>query len=474
MPENFRPALSTNPTRPGFWRVRFPAIAGIFFCIGLAGCVTAPRAPEISMARASKNHALDTGPFWWGTSTASYQNEDRAVRPGDPMYFETDWDVFGRDEKGAPFRGDDATFSWSHFDKDLALLKKIGVNHFRFSVEWARVQPKPGVWNEAAIRQYAEMARKVRAAGIEPVATLWHFTFPDWLYTKTSAKPDVNFLHPDTAAAWENYVRKMAEALAPHVRVFIPQNEPNGAVQLGWLGGHWPPAMLLRTFSYKHALAAAVRDFRKAAEIVRSERPDALIMSVHSLPVWRRNWMLDPTSAAYNTMMRQNYDHLDAVHDVCDIIGINYYYSQDADIPDFLFRGQGEAGPNYTQMGWKIDPRGIYDIVKQVGLRYQKPMVVVENGIGTQNELKRVKYVRDHVNQIRRALADGFDVRGYFAWTLVDNYEWTEGFGPKFGLSRVDPKTKDRILEPSGEFFAEIIRTYGNLRKDYQPGGPTK
>jgi beta-glucosidase len=448
----------------------FAPLPAFFVITALLGCVTAPRAPKITEQQAQKARSLDTGPFWWGTSTASYQNEDRAVRPGDLMYFETDWDVFSREEKGAPIRGDDATFSWTHFDNDVALLKKIGVTHFRFSIEWARVEPQPGVWNEAAIGQYAEMARKLRAAGIEPVVTLWHFTFPDWLYTKTSRKPNVNFLHPDLAEAWKRYVRRMALALAPHVRVFIPQNEPNGAVQLGWLGAHWPPGLLLRTFSYKRALAAAVRDFRVAAQIVRKVRPDALIMSVHSLPVWRRNYLKDPTAAAYNTMMRQNFDHLDAVYDVCDIIGINYYYSQDADILDFIFRGQGEMGPNYTQMGWKIDPKGIYDIVKQVGLRYQKPMVIVENGFGTQNELKRVKYVRDHINQIRRALADGYDVRGYFAWTLVDNYEWTEGFVPKFGLSRMDPETKQRILEPSGEFFAQVIKTYGNLRKDYCAG----
>jgi beta-glucosidase len=96
-------------------------------------------------------------------------------------------------------------------------------------------------------------------------------------------------------------------------------------------------------------------------------------------------------------------------------------------------------------------------------------MVVTENGIGTLTELKRVKYLRDHVNQIRLALADGYDVRGYFAWTLVDNYEWTEGYEPRFGLSVMDPKTKRRILEPSGVFFSEVIKKYGNLRRGFRP-----
>ncbi len=438
------------------------------------GCVTAPRPPELSAAQIARAHALETGPFWWGTSTSHYQNEDRAALPGEPDYFRTDWDVFTEDEGRAIPRGEEAVFSWTNFDADLAILKEIGVTHFRFGVEWARIEPRPGEYNDRALAQYLQMARKLRAAGIEPIVTLWHFTFPDWLYT-TSRKPNVNFLHPDMPAAWERFVTRVVRALKSEVRIFIPQNEPNGAVQLGWLGGHWPPGLLLRPWSYARANRAAIRAFRVAAEIVKRERPDALIMSVHSLPMWKKNQLQDWTLATYNTMQRQNYDHLDQIFDVCDLIGINYYYSQDATIPRFLFRGQGENSINYTQMGWKIDPSGLYSIIAEVGQRYQKPMVIVENGIGTLNELKRVKYLRDHVNQVRRALADGYDVRGYFAWTLVDNYEWTEGYEPRFGLSRMDPKTKRRILEPSGKFFREIIQTYGNLRRDFHPpGNPAK
>lgn len=437
-------------------------------CLVITGCVTAPKPPEITTKEAWKSHSVKTGPFWWGTSTSNYQNEDRAAKPGSPEFFRTDWDVFSEEEGKAAVRGEYATFSWTHFDKDIEVLKKIGVNHFRFGIEWARVEPRPGEYNEKAIRQYVDMARRLRAAGIEPVVTLWHFTFPDWLYT-TNPKPNVNFLHPDQEEAWKRFVQKMVKALAPEVRVFIPQNEPNGAVQLGWLAAHWPPGLFLNTGSYKKALDQAVKNFRYAAEVIRKERPDALVMSVHSLPMWRKNLVMDPTLVTYHTLLRQNFDHLDKIYDVCDLIGINYYYSQNADIPDLLNHGSGEKSLNYTQMGWKIDPRGLFDIIKQVGTRYEKPMVIVENGIGTQNELKRIKYLRDHVNQVRRALAAGYDVRGYFAWTLVDNYEWTEGFEPKFGLSVMDPKTKRRTLEPSGRFFGEMIRAYGNLRKDYRP-----
>src|SRR5690606_9060447 len=105
------------------------------------------------------------------------------------------------------------------------------VTHYRFGIEWARVEPRPGEFNEKAIRQYVRMARKLKAAGIEPVVTLWHFTFPDWLYDR-KRKNRSDFLHPDVEQAWNRYVTKMVRALAPHVRIYVPQNEPNGALYI--------------------------------------------------------------------------------------------------------------------------------------------------------------------------------------------------------------------------------------------------
>ena len=120
--------------------------------------------------------------FAWGISTASYQYEDPAVKPGDRDYFYSDWDILIEQGK-APAKGN-ALYSWTHFDKDLEALKKIGVTHYRFSISWPRVEPQPGVYNDEAIRGYVEMARRLKAAGIEPVICLWHFTFPSWLYDK--------------------------------------------------------------------------------------------------------------------------------------------------------------------------------------------------------------------------------------------------------------------------------------------------
>ncbi len=420
----------------------------------LGGCVMPPK--PYAKPESAKTGTVNTGPFWWGTSTASFQNEDRGVSPGEPGYFKTDWDVFA-EEGHIPPRGDDATFSWTYFDKDVAALKKIGVNHYRFGIEWGRVEPSPGEFNEKAIRQYVSMARKLRAAGIEPVVTLWHFTFPSWLYD-SKAKSRSNFLHPDVQTRWKEYVTRMVEALGPYVKVWVPQNEPNGALYIGYFGGHWPPGLLVTPGALKKASNVAVEMFREAAEIIREKDPGSLVMGIYSIPDWKRDGIQDPTGFVYNMMQRQNFDHLDRAADCMDLIGVNYYYSQSASVRRFILRPHGEQNSDYTQNGWLIDPEGLHSVLLEVHNRYGKPIVISENGIGTQSEQKKIRYYREHVNQMRRAMEDGVDIRGYFPWTLIDNYEWAEGYAANFGMTHVNKKTMTLELEPSGQWFANFIK----------------
>lgn len=396
---------------------------------------------------------VDTGPFWWGIASSPFQNEDRGEVPGSPNYFQTDWDLFG--EKGrVPVRGEEAAWSWSHFDRDVEALKKIGVNHYRFGVEWARVEPQPGRFNEAAIRRYVQMARKLRAAGIEPVVTLWHFTFPSWLVDpKRSSRS--RWMHPLYRERWPAYVEKMVAALAPHVRVFAPQNEPNGDLALGYISATWPPGNFLNFGGHAAALNQSVWGFRKAAEIIKNRRKDALILSIAALPYWERA-LLDPTQAYYNLMQRINFTHLDRTYDVCDLIGFNYYYTE---YPDFtaLLALKTRRGRNYSLLGWIVQPRSLYKQIRIVERRYGKPIVITENGIATTKDIRRVRYLFNHMLEVKEAMQDGADVRGYFVWTLVDNYEWHHGYKAPFGLAKLDKVTKQRLLRPSALFYRGII-----------------
>jgi beta-glucosidase len=393
-----------------------------------------------------------TTAFAWGISTASYQYENPDVTPGGAEYFSTDWDALVS-RGAAPPKGN-ALSSWTHFDKDLAALKKTGVTHYRFSLEWARIEPRPGEFNEAAIARYVAMARQLQAAGIEPVVCLWHFTFPDWLSDKKNP-PASNWLHPQVRTRWLAYLDKVLPRLAPYVNFFAPQNEPNGQITTAYLVGQWPPAMILATGTYWKAIAASTGMFRDAAARIKKVKPSAKVVSVEALPWWDRS-PLDPGGLCYNTMIHGNIDHLDRVWDVCDILGINYYYSQVASPTSFLAESF-RRGHNYTMMGWRIDPDGLYNEIRRVGDRYGKPMMITENGIATPDDSKRVWYMKNHLAAIGRAIRDGYDVRGYFAWSLADNYEWHYGYKAFFGLAHMDPLTYDRVLKPSASYFRATI-----------------
>lgn len=428
-------------------------MAAICAMMLLSGCVTPPAAPRLKKDPAAP--PVKTGPFWWGISTSPFQNEDRGEKPGSPNDFRTDWDLFA-DAKRVPPRGEEAAWSWTHFDRDLEALKKVGVNHYRFGIEWARVEPQPGRYNEAAIRRYVEMARKLRAAGIEPVVTLWHFTFPSWLVDPKRSNRS-RWLHPMFRERWSAYVNKMAKALAPQVRVFAPQNEPNGDLALGYISATWPPGHFLDLGGHAAALDESVWAFRDAAAIVRTHRRDALILSIAALPYWERA-LLDPTGAYYNFMQRINFTHLDRTFDVCDLIGFNYYYTE---YPDFtaLLALKARRGRNYSLLGWIIQPRSLYKQIRTVQRRYGKPIVITENGIATAKDIKRVRYLFNHMLEVKEAMQDGADVRGYFVWTLVDNYEWHHGYKAPFGMAKLDRTTKQRQLRPSALFYRGIIES---------------
>jgi len=416
----------------------------------LTSCITPPAKPRLP---ANPPKAVDTGPFWWGVASSPFQNEDRAEKEGSPNFFKTDWDLFAEDGRIPP-KGDEAVFSWSNFQNDIEALKKIGVNHYRFGIEWARVEPQPGRYNRAAIARYVRMARQLKAAGIEPIVTLWHFTMPSWLVTEGDVSSS-RWLHPDFLERWNAYVEVMAKALAPEVRTFAPQNEPNGDLALGYLGGVWPPGMLLNFGRYHRALDISIEAFRNAVPIIRKYRRDALILSVQALPYWKPT-IWDPTRAYYNFMQKINFSHLDKTFDLCDLIGFNYYYTEYADFTA-LIALKVRRGHNYSLLGWVIQPRSLYHQLKLVSERYGKPIVVTENGIATGKDIKRVRYMFNHALEVKEAINDGVDVRGYFVWTLVDNYEWHHGYKAPFGMSKMDPVTRRRILRPSALFYKGLI-----------------
>lgn len=384
-------------------------------------------------------------------SSSSFQTEDPPAAERAEA-FSTDWDRCYREGRLRHGRGR-GTRAWSRFDRDLEALRWLGVSHYRFSVEWARVEPRPGRYDDEAIARYAAQARALRAAGMEPVVCLWHFTFPDWLADRGAAEH--GFLHPLAPRRWDAYVERVVRALAGTATLFAPQNEPNMQSFLGFVGGVWPPMAALRFGLQRRSEELQIEAFRRAATMVRDLSPGARILSVQNVVHWQRS-RFDPGARFFAFTEALSYRHLDGIHDVVDLVGFNYYCRELASpaAPALMkLRSRRRA----SDLGWIIDPDGLERVAEALHGRYGKPLVVLENGIDDRDDSRRADYIRSHVAALGRARSAGIDVRGYFHWTLVDNFEWAEGFAPRFGLFALDEGSGDLVRKRSAEDYRALI-----------------
>jgi len=374
------------------------------------------------------------GDFWWGVATSPYQTED----PGDDV-FVTDWDLFAARGEIPEARGQ-GTQSWSRFERDLVALQELGVSHYRFGIEWARVEPKPGEYDDEAIAEYARRAAALSDAGIVPIVCLWHFTFPDWA-TDLDRGDATGWLHPQTRERWLPYVVRVSEALAPHVDLYSPQNEPNAAIMAGYFVGMWPPGIERDLKLVWAHTDAAADQWIAAATAIRQADPDAELITIQNIIAFAPEpW--DVAGVFTSIGSGYNYDHLDRVASHADVVGFNYYHRR-------------AASP--FPVAEQHYPRGIRVAIEDLTARYYKPVAIMENGIGTDDDALRTLYLRSHIRQVEIARSDGYEVRGYFAWSLMDNFEWALGYGSRYGLYSVDPDTGDLAAKGSAGIYAEIV-----------------
>jgi len=308
-----------------------------------------------------------------------------------------DWDLLVKAGK-APVVGN-ALYTWSDFDKDLAALKRIGVTHYRFSIEWARVEPRPGRYNEEAVRGYARMCRKLKEAGIEPVVTLWHFDFPAWL-TDAGAAPKRTGCIPGRVNAGRP-MWKMVRATAPYAGYYAPKTSPTASAHRL----HHRPLAPLPHPRFQGLQGGHHRQRRHVPRCGRHHQTS------ETLGQGAERGGASMVEARSARSRRADLQHRDALQlrpsrqdpDVCDIIGFNDYYSQRTGPVKFPLGGN-EARAQLRHDGVVHRSQAMGKQIRYVGKRYDKPMMITENGIATKNEEKRHRYLEDHVEQVRKAM----------------------------------------------------------------------
>ena len=411
-------------------------------------------------------------PRLWGTAVSHYQ-----VEGGDPCDW-TGWEQAGR-TRGEPCN--DAVDSWTRYESDAELAASAGANAFRFSVSWSRIEPRIGAYDCVALERYVRFVERLRSLGLEPIVTLFHYTHPLWFHSET---PWTSTASVDRFGA---FARTVAEAFGDRVRFYIPLNEPLVFALAGYYDGQIPPGLAdsrLLVRAVDHLLAAHCA----AGAAIRELQPRAAIGVAHNMvafaPERRRN-PLDRAVAGiahrcYNRGLIEafatgRWDFLlppftrirgrrDDLTRTIDVFGVNYYSRLHLRCPgrDRLlgsFSYVDSSGAGLTDNGWEIVPGALEELLVEAS-RSNLPLMITENGLADAADRRRPQFIHEHVDVIERMARRGLAVHGYLHWSLLDNYEWLDGFGPKFGLYEVDRATFERKPRPSVQAFRAAGRRF--------------
>ncbi|HEX8182419.1 MAG TPA: glycoside hydrolase family 1 protein [Candidatus Saccharimonadales bacterium] len=339
---------------------------------------------------------------------------------------------------------------YSRYEADFDLLGQLNMNAFRFSIEWSRLEPTEGLWNEAEVEHYRRYITALKSRNIEPVLTLWHWTLPVWFADKGG------FERSDNIHYFERYVRKVAEEFGAELRYVVTLNEPNVYTSFGYGTGTWPPARkrpLLAVRVYRNLIKSHIA----AYDILKLTNPELQIGPAAQLsdsrPVQPRNPLNRIVIALQ--MRIWNWWFLNAVRNKLDFIGVNYYFTE---YRDWMGRIKNPPGPR-SDLGWYMEPSGIQDLLQSVWRRYHKPLLIIENGLADADDKQRQWWLEQTLSALNKAMLGGVPVIGYLHWSLLDNFEWAYGWWPKFGLIAVDRHTMKRTIRPSAHWLAKRIQS---------------
>ena len=416
--------------------------------------------------------------FYWGASTSSHQVEGNT---------HNDWTEWERKNADRLAEGAHLKFGWlgkiwervrvqaehpenylsgsacdhyRRFKDDFDMARSLGHNAHRFSLEWSRIEPEEGKFDEKEIEHYRDVIKALRERGMEPFVTLWHWTLPLWVRNQ---------------GGWENkktiqdfvlYAEKIVELLGEHITFWIPLNEPSVYIGLGYVMGKFPPE---------------VKDYRKANAVLKN------LIEAHKLTyalihkkfgervsvgnAYNLHWHVPARSwNIFDILVVQVIDYIRDSRPISlakghqDFIGVNYYFR---DKVKFVGWG-GKFGPvdavntnaHVSDIGWDIAPEGLYHTLKKAA-KFGKPIYITENGIADAKDRQRAEFIKDHLKWLYKAIEEGADVRGYFHWSLLDNFEWAEGFTMKFGLVEMDFETLERKPRNSYYLYKEICEKNG-------------
>jgi beta-glucosidase len=413
--------------------------------------------------------------FAWGVSTSAHQVEGNN--------FNNQWSAW---EKAGRIKSRDAVGLacdwWRNAEQDFDLARTLGVNALRLSLEWSRIEPREGTWDLDALARYRAMLQALRDRGMRPFVTIHHFTNPLWFEDQGA------FASPESVRLFERFARRVVESLGDLCRDWSTFNEPNVYAALGYFLGEFPPgkkgrfiqaARVTRNLCLAHAAAyRAIHQIQPQAQVgwaqhyvvFKARKPESAIDRWIARFIDRRfnNNFADSILDGRAPFPLDHFgDSLPEVKGTCDYVGINYYsrlrIGFEPRSPRTMFflltvpphKPQGDPGIEVPY--GEAYPEGLRHAVQRF-LPFNKPLYILENGVPDRADRIRPWVLESTFQQLNTLLAEGTDLRGYFHWTLTDNFEWNEGWHLRFGLIELDPETQARRLRPSAEIYSKLIQ----------------
>jgi len=425
--------------------------------------------------------------FAWGTATAAHQVEGNNTNNN--WY---DWE-HQLDENNQPriHNGDKSILAadhWNRYPDDIKLMKDLGVNHYRFSIEWSKIEPQNGDYNVESIQHYRDLCDSLIKNNITPVVTLHHFTHPTWFEKLGAFEKKENIDH---FIEYSEYAFNNLKDLVP---IWCTINEPSVFVSQGYFNGIFPPGKkdpVLAATVLENLLFAHTKTYKHLKSLNGGDNAQiGLVKNIFQFDPLRRwhilDWAfskvlnnvfthstLDYFKKGYSTfslpgMVKKHMENNDAVG-AMDFIGLNYYSRMhvkgQANLTEpFVF--EKRAKDIQTDMDYALYPEGFYEALHTINT-LKKPIYVTENGVADQGNNIREIFIKRYLYALHKGLQDGLDIRGYFYWTLMDNFEWAEGYKMKFGLYKVDFETQERTLRESSNLFAKMVKKPGVDSRGY-------
>jgi len=345
---------------------------------------------------------------------------------------------------------------YNKYEEDFDLLKDLGANSYRFSIEWARIEPEEGKFDENEIKHYKKFVQALKNRNIEPLITLWHYTNPIWI------RDIGGWENEKTINFFLRYVEKIIKNF-PDIKFWLVLNEPTVYTSLSYIKGTQPPG-IKNVFKSRKVINNLVKAHLKSYDLIRSLDNNTMISTTYSVNYW-----IPYKNKLYNRILSRAMNYLEGhflkkIKNKADFIALQYYRS----ITIGWKRGGNLLGiignnlndnENVNDLRWKIYPEGLYYFLKKNSAS-KMPIYITENGIPDAFDEKRGKFIKDHIFWIKKAIDEGVNVRGYFHWSLIDNYELIEcrGFWPRFGLVEIDYKTLERKPRKSFYEYQKIIK----------------